>query len=189
MLPETAQFESEDPLVWDAVVWRLLERSLTATRSPLRLPVIATAGAQGPSGRVVVLRSVEAASRMLTLFTDARSPKVAALLQDPRLAWTFWDAQLALQIRASSVASVHVGDARALLLAEQVPEHARSDYVSLMAPGSSKTTDARDLALFEQHFCAIDATVHSLDVLALRRDGHKRLHLDYAVDRHAWLVP
>ncbi len=189
MLPETAQFESEDPLVWDAVVWRLLERSLSATRSPLRLPVIATAGADGPAGRVVVLRAVDPALRTLTLFTDARSPKVVALQEDKRLAWTFWDAQLALQMRANSTAAIHVGDARALQFAAQVPEHARADYISLTAPGSAKTGNARDLALFEQHFCVIDATVHSLDVLALRRDGHKRLHLDYAVDRHAWLVP
>jgi pyridoxamine 5'-phosphate oxidase len=189
MLPETAQFESENPLVWDAVVWRLLQRSLSAMHSPLRLPVIASAGADGPAARVVVLRAVDPALRTLTLFTDVRSPKVAALRQDNRLAWTFWDAQLALQVRANSTAAIHVSDERALQFAAQVPEHARADYISLTAPGSAKTSGARDLALFEQHFCVIDTTVHSLDVLALRRDGHKRLHLDYAVNQHAWLVP
>jgi pyridoxamine 5'-phosphate oxidase len=189
---EDAALRADDAHTWNAVIWRLLERSIKDSASPLRLPVISTSGTDGPQGRLVVLREVNVAQRTLTLFTDLRSPKVAALRAEPRLAWTFWDMRYKLQIRAHTLATLHVRDERTHTLAMHVPEHARRDYTALTAPGEVLDVHDFDPERFEQHFCVIDATVQHLDVLALRsRDhgGHKRLRIDYQTQQHFWLVP
>jgi hypothetical protein len=185
-------FENDDPQTWNAVVWRLLARAAQDNTSALRHAVIASSGLHGAQARVVLLREAVSATRTLTLFTDARSSKVGELRNDPRMAWTFWDERLKLQVRAQSMASVHQGDERANIVSRQVPQHAWRDYTSIVAPGQRSVDPAHDAALFTANFCVIDAHVKTLDILALRSSkagGHKRLHIDYVAGEQAWLVP
>ncbi|MGL4573504.1 MAG: pyridoxamine 5'-phosphate oxidase family protein [Burkholderiaceae bacterium] len=185
-------FEKDEPETWNAVAWRLLARACQDSTSSLRHPVVSTHGALGPQARVVLLRAVDPQRRILTLYTDARSPKVADLNADPRMAWTFWDERLRLQLRVRSTATVHHNDARAAAVRTQVPEHAWRDYTSLAAPGESVAQQEHDPALFTKNFCVIDAQVLAMDILALRASragGHKRLHIDYASGHQDWVVP
>jgi pyridoxamine 5'-phosphate oxidase len=189
---QLAPFEQDEPGTWHAVVWRLMERACQDNTSSLRYPVVSTVSEEGPQGRVVLLRAADPHQYQLTLFTDARSPKVAQLRTDARMAWTFWDDRLRLQIRAQSKTAVHQHNERAAAVRTQIPPSAWRDYTTRTAPGDACTLIEHDPSLFEQNFCVIDARVFMLDILALRSSsagGHKRLQLDYSTGQQQWLVP
>ncbi|WPZ32809.1 pyridoxamine 5'-phosphate oxidase family protein [Thalassobaculum sp. OXR-137] len=82
-------------------------------RGAWRTPVLATSTPHGPSARVVVVRSVEAARRRLEIYTDARSAKPGEIAADPRVALTFWDDAAAEQLRMTGSAGA-VEDAGAV---------------------------------------------------------------------------
>jgi pyridoxamine 5'-phosphate oxidase len=186
-------FEKDDPETWHAVVWRLLVRACQDNTSALRHAVLATQSGSGPQARVVLLRAADPHQHQLTLYTDARSPKTQEMRADPRVAWTFWEPRLKLQVRARCLATVHHNDPRAEHVRKDVPQSAWRDYTSLVAPSAEHEKTAYDPALFAQNFCVIDTHVKSMDILALRATaagGHKRLRIDYADQRQAaWLVP
>ncbi|MDF1793287.1 MAG: pyridoxamine 5'-phosphate oxidase family protein [Thalassobaculaceae bacterium] len=97
----------------------IADRLTTASdtrRGAWRTPVLATASANGPRARVVVIRSVDVAARRIEIFTDAGSHKVDEIAADPRVALTFWDPdtgeQLRVAARAYAVADPTLVDAR-----------------------------------------------------------------------------
>ena len=59
--------------------WQMLGRATKDRRSAFHAPVVATAADDGPQARVMILRSVDAAARQLTFYTDTRSAKTLAL--------------------------------------------------------------------------------------------------------------
>ncbi|MCR9070361.1 MAG: pyridoxamine 5'-phosphate oxidase family protein [Alphaproteobacteria bacterium] len=86
-----------------------LETAVDGREGPWRTPMLATAGPEGPSARVVVIRSIDPRTRRLEIFTDARSAKVREIEADPRVALAFWDPTAQQQLRMSAVAR-SVGD-------------------------------------------------------------------------------
>ena len=92
----------------DALAAHVADRLTAAAetrRGGWRTPVLATTTPDGPSARVVVLRSIEPPARRLELFTDARSAKVSEIGADPRVALTFWDDGAQEQLRVTGRAS------------------------------------------------------------------------------------
>lgn len=81
-----------------------LKAAAETRQGPWRTPVLATAAPDGPSARVVVLRTIDPAARRLEIFTDARSAKVAEIAAESRVALTFWDADAAEQLRMAGQA-------------------------------------------------------------------------------------
>jgi len=107
------------PMVLEQL-WQRIAAALDGRWPPWALPQLATLGPQGPSSRVVALRSVDAAARRFVFHTDARSDKVRDLRSDPRASVTFWDPADAIEARFAGTASVHVGDDIALAAWRQV---------------------------------------------------------------------
>lgn len=82
-----------------ARIGQRLRAAADTRRGAWRTPVLATVTPGGPSARVVVVRAVDPAARLLEIFTDARSAKLSEIAADPRVALTFWDAETAEQLR------------------------------------------------------------------------------------------
>ena len=186
--------------------WQMLGRATKDRRSAFHAPVVATASKEGPQARVMILRSVDAAARQLTFYTDARSAKTLALALDARIAVTFYDAARKLQLRASGLGKLHVeGDA---LTEERWHSSSPSSlrcYVGAQpgdisaAPSSglpvdmeSRVPEWSELASGKAHFAVLKITLQHLEWLYLHTRGQRRA--SYAWSDNAgcvmhWLNP
>jgi hypothetical protein len=172
-------------------VLALLARGVADRRSVWRTPTLATAGAAGPQVRTVVLRGFDAASRVLTVHTDRRSPKLADLAADPRAALHVWDAASRLQARLSAIAAIHLDDDVAAAAWHATPHAARRDYASALPPGTPMAGGAEAQAPGSRNLAVIHLQLRHMDVLWLNGDGHRRARFDWTGGQPdmTWLVP
>lgn len=115
--------------------WAALAAAVVDRDAPLRLPVVATAGAGGPDARVMVLRAVDRAAAEIVFFTDRRAAKVAAITADARVAVVGYDATARLQLRLTGRAAI-VGGAAADGHWAAIAAPGRRAYQTAAAPGS-----------------------------------------------------
>lgn len=84
-------------------IWSQLGAA-TRARTGFTLVYVGTAGPDGPQVRAMILRAVDAPD--LYLATDRRSPKLADLRSDPRIAVTGWDDEQQVQLRLRGTAEL-----------------------------------------------------------------------------------
>ncbi|MEM5326378.1 pyridoxamine 5'-phosphate oxidase family protein [Paraburkholderia sp. JHI2823] len=158
-------------------LWQCLAAATREGPQPFKAMQVATIGLDGaPDVRTVLLRSVCEAQNLLTFHTDLRSPKVAALSREPRIALVAVDTDRNLQIRVHGEARIirdgparvdawHSSDDRSLVA-----------YRTLLAPGSpmSQPCDAfgtqpgipgPEEGL--KHFCVVEVQAACLEWLDL----------------------
>lgn len=184
-----------DPARHLASIWRALADATRSPDSAFRTPTFATVGALGaPQARTIVIRSVDAATRRLSIYTDQRSPKVFELSCSSKAALSFWDAGLQVQLRVSGECARVTDDAAVLQAWAQVPQSNRANYRTTLAPGMMvESFDAIDHVEGDDsaNFALLRFTATAFDWLWLDRAGHKRAQFDLATTpatRH-WLVP
>ena len=177
-------------------VWRELTRAPHDRHHDWRTPILATQGMgqTGPQARTVVLREADANRWQLQIYTDARTPKCAELVAQPKAQLIFWSKRLNWQLRVSAVATVDTASPAVGAAWEKVRQsRAASDYLSPLPPGHVQTegdADADDLdrSLQAHHLAILSFKATAMDWLALRKDGHRRARLtpDGGI---VWLVP
>lgn len=207
--PEDGDSLSIDRLLDDC--WTRLGRAVRDRRHPWRLPVLATIDAAGaPTARTVVLREAGREDAVLACHTDRRSPKVAEIAADPRVAWTFYDPGSKLQVRASGLATVHLAaedDPIALERWQATSLPSRRCYLAPRTPGAvcdvpsanlPDGLDARNPDLDESeagraNFAVLRTRIARFDVLTLHASGHERASFEFdrdgAATRSSWLEP
>ena len=164
----------------DAHCWHWLVLAVDDRACPLRTPTLATNGCNGVDARTVILRAVDAPIRELVCFSDARAGKVKAIMHDPRVAWVFYDPAARIQLRLHGRATAHQDDSLAARCWQQVPEHARDDYLGPQPPGVVVNATRAGVEDAQQpQFSVIRVRIERLDVLFLRRGGHRRAGFDY----------
>lgn len=130
-----------------------------------RTPMLATNTHEGPSARVVVVRSIDAEERRLEIFTDARSAKVGEIAADPRTALIFWDAEAQEQLRMT-------GRAQAVADPSQIATRWRA-----IGPAGQ--------ALYEgdaARFAVLEMRWDAWDWLWIGTDPHRRARFAWAPD-------
>ena len=170
-----------------------LVRGAHDKRSPLRWPVLMTAGLSGGgAGRMVVLRGFERASRTVEIWTDRRSDKVGELAADPRAVLLFFDRSRMIQMRASGIATlVTEGDGWQAALS-RAGQTGLDDYTTAEPPRSElgEGEITRQISLARETFTQILLPIDQIDWLHLSRDGHRRAHIDWRDGKaHSWRVP
>ena len=189
--------ETELKAFLDGALDRLV-RANADRRSPFRLPVLASVGADGlADARTVVMRRFERQSSEIIIFSDARAKKIDDLSARPVGALTWWDKAASLQVRGRAVFRVETsgeGWARDL---KAVLDAGAGDYISVVAPGrllagssmvapgpsgregpgSGAAPD--DGETTGVHFARLIGMLTELDVLYLARDGHRRAKFDF----------
>jgi hypothetical protein len=173
----------------EAALWHELARAPLDRHHEWRTPVLATVDGDAPDARTVVLRETDRDARELRFFTDARSPKVRQLAQQPRGVLMMWSTRLSWQLRLR----VHLqaetdGLAVASRWARLRQSPAAQDYLSPLAPGTplGGSVDVR-AAPERNHFALVTAQLQSIDWLELHGQGHRRALFDAAGGR--WLSP
>lgn len=168
-------------------LWAQLEAAAAERGHAWRTPVLATVG--GPAGadaRVVVLREVDAASRSLVFFTDARSPKAAQIAAQPAGTLVMWSAARGWQLRLTVVLEIETsGLAVSSRWARLQMSPASQDYLAPRPPGAAMTTAPERES--RAHFAVVTAQVQSMDWLALDPAGHRRAVFDEHGAR--WVQP
>ncbi|AOK06972.1 pyridoxamine 5'-phosphate oxidase family protein [Burkholderia sp. AU19243] len=172
-------------------LWSCLESGVGAQRSPFTMLLAATLGVDGaPKVRMVVLRQVDRARRVLAFHTDVRSEKVAELRRDPRIAIVANDLGSLVQIRAEGVSSICDDEAQRRAIWQSSRPHTLLLYRAPLRPGTpiESPDDARIAASRStgatadddgyRNFCLIHVDVTRIDWLELGRSGHRRAIFD-----------
>lgn len=191
--------------LWE-LVWERLLASPHDRADPFRLPAVGTMSRErGPAVRTVVLRAVDRHERALICHTDRRSPKIAELASDARLAWHFWDPAHQVQLRFNSTAAIHTDDRFAESCWQACPLGSRLGYLRTNNPGAplphassglpaaveGRTLSAEELEAGRTHFAVIRAIVHHLDFYQIGEGGQRRAHFSVGADGRSqnWCSP
>jgi len=183
------------PAAWAWLAGELLAATLSA-RHGLHLPTLATVDTDGaPEARTVVLRHVDAARREIRFHTDLRSPKVAAIRRDPRVALHWYDPAQRVQVRIPAVATIHHADAVTAEAWAAAAAMSRACYAADRGPGTSlgefppappAPADGDDAGL--RHFAVVACRFDAVDLLCLHASGHQRVRLHVARAPVTWDV-
>lgn len=169
-------------------VWDRVEAGAKASGHPFRTPTFATASANEPAARTVVLRQAEREARRLAFHTDRRSAKVHDIRAHSRVAWHWWTPETHEQVRLQGTATVHEDDDVAdAMWADQSPSslvvHVREEAsgTPVDAPRDGLQQSARtspvtrdDVAAGREHFAVVRTVIDSVDWLHLHPEGHYR---------------
>lgn len=188
-----------------ALAFELPKEGAEDTSSPLRKPALATVAATGaPALRTVILRSFDGKARLIELFTDRRSSKVAELEREPRASMLFYDPRRDVQLRLTGEA-VPLTGAAATEAWERAGLPSRRAYLAVAAPGTASIgptsglppevegmiPSADRLEEGRVNFALIRFGFDEADVVVLSRSGHRRARIRWPSETAVmeWLVP
>lgn len=157
-----------------------------------RVMGLATLDGDAVDLRSVVVREVDAAARTLMFFTDARSPKVAQIAQQPRAALLAWSPALSWQLRLRVRLAVETsGLAVSSRWTRLKLSPAAQDYLAPLPPGAALHGALPSHAPVldnRHHFAVVLAQVQAMDWLELHPGGHRRARFD-AEGGGQWVTP
>lgn len=174
-----------------------LEAAAGDRRSPMHTPVVATADADA---RVMVLRGFDRLSWTLRFHTDARSPKVTAVEDDPRIAVVAYDKAAGVQLRLRGRGRIErVGTGVDAAWAEST-NFARRCYLGA-GPGAASEgptsglpqqfegaePDDGELLPARLNFALLLVKMEEADWFSLAHTGHRRALLTR--DGGQWIAP
>jgi pyridoxamine 5'-phosphate oxidase len=183
-----------------------LEAAAGNRTSPARLLALATVGLDGRArARTVMLREFQVENHVLTIHTDARTPKVEEMRRAPGAECVFWDKSRVLQLRLSGQVSVHAGDTLARSAWESVDVASRFSYLTDTPPGDDveRPTSGREgidgrlptrqeAAGGWDNFAVLVLTLKEIDWVLLDNAGHRRARFtfdDQGLAAATWLIP
>lgn len=161
-----------------------LRRALREKKHPFRHMAISTMGANGASGRMVVLRDLEQKPLTLWFHTDIRSGKIMDIRENPSISVLFWHPTSRLQVRLRAEAVIHYQNDVAKSWWNRLDSHIQAAYLNVMEPGSiitgnSWTPSFNSGKPTDAYFAAVSGKIKEMDVLQLSRSGHIRAAFVY----------
>lgn len=178
-----------------------LARAPRDRKCAMHTPVVVSAPADA---RVMVLRAFDQSEARLRFHTDARSPKVAAIGDDPQMAVLFYDKSAKIQIRARGVGRVETSGPIADAAWAAGTNFARRCYLG-NGPGSLSDLptsglppefegvepDDEQLIPARENFAVVLIDVQQVDWLYLAHTGHIRAQFTRAGEGWdgRWVTP
>jgi pyridoxamine 5'-phosphate oxidase len=149
-------------------------------------------GTSLPDTRTVVLRKI-LKKRELVFYTDIRSPKVAQFEQNKNALALIYDRTSQIQLRIKGTIEIDTQSALFENARDHIPNQAKVNYNTLLAPGSSTLSENPDRNDEVLHFALLRFHPHTFDLLHLTPEGGKRIEAKNTDDRMLsdarWLVP
>ena len=179
-----------------ADAFRRWSRGVADRRSAFRSPALATVGPDGrPQVRTVVLRGFDPAERLLTVHSDLRAAKIAALRANPAAALHVWDDGAQIQVRVDGIATISANDELAGTAWARLHEGSRAAYKAQPVPATPVEDPADiprvdDATAFSQ-FAVLQIRIDRLEWLHLAQEGQRRASFVWhggALEQR-WLVP
>lgn len=188
------------------LLWNCLADGTRAGHQPFKVMQAATVALDGsPNVRSVVLRRVSEADNVIAFYTDLRSPKIAELRNEARIALVGADAARNVQIRVAGAARMVVDETARRAAWNASREPSLIVYRTAHAPGTpieqprdafgeppnvANTAHSADAGF--DNFAIVEVRPHSLDWLDLSAaDGHERARFlrEGAAWSGAWIAP
>lgn len=138
-----------------------------------RFFTLATIASDGrPHVRTVVLRNFNPKDISFTIYTDSRSQKLQELEQDKRAQLLFYDPKRMLQIVVSVVLLENINENK---IYDDIPEHSKKDYSSIIIPGSKiNSPDKLQFNFSKGFFSKLIFKAETIEYLRLKRPNHLR---------------
>ena len=138
-----------------------------------RFFTLATIASDGrPHVRTVVLRNFNPKDISFTIYTDSRSQKLQELEQDKRAQLLFYDPKRMLQIVVSVVLLENINEDK---IYNDIPEHSKKDYSSIIIPGSKiNSPDKLQFNFSKGFFSKLIFKAETIEYLRLKRPNHLR---------------
>ena len=138
-----------------------------------RFFTLATIASDGrPHIRTVVLRNFNPKDISFTIYTDSRSQKLQELEQDKRAQLLFYDPKRMLQIVVSVVLLENINENK---IYDDIPEHSKKDYSSIIIPGSKiNSPDKLQFNFSKGFFSKLIFKAEDIEYLRLKRPNHLR---------------
>lgn len=173
----------------DASAWTELEAASVRPESGFRYLNLCSVDSENkPQARMVVLRRVDVAMRVLEFHTDVRSPKWLELAANPHVTILGYCAQTRLQFRLQGRVELHAaGSELANVAWERLPAWTRRTYAG-GPPGDERAFEVIDtIAPLESandtdgkvHFGVVTFQAEALDWFQLRRQDNRRARFTY----------
>jgi pyridoxamine 5'-phosphate oxidase len=186
-------------------VWSMLKRGATHFNDPFHRAVLGTVGGHGSSLRMVILREVILADRILVCHTDARAAKAQEITESDTASWLFYHPKKKIQLRIAGRAKLHTEDRFADGQWEATGVASRFNYGTTEHPGTpidqpssglpdfllNKVQSAMKSESVRKNFMAISCGIDSVDWLRLSTVGHRRARFEWDENglKATWLVP
>lgn len=150
-------------------------QALAARHGAWRTPVLASVTPEGGAdARVVVLREVSAQRRELVFFTDRRSRKHEALLDNPSACFVIYDVDAGWQVRLYGSARAETATAEMDAWWKTLGEHQRAHY------GNAENASSMQEGL--ENFAAFRVTIDRFHCLWLHDDGNEAAEFEWRGD-------
>ena len=179
-------------------LWEYASTGVELGNNAMATPAFATTGPQGPAVRTVVPRHIDRQTRILDFHTDLRSPKIAHLRTNPRVAWMAWDKDQSQQFQLFGRATIHADDDVAdSMWSDQAIDNLEF-YFKSSAPGTAldSARSAIDIYNIEEeeareYFCVIRTVIDEIIWVHLHQDGEYRARFQWEDGRFKgqWIVP
>ena len=125
-----------------------------------------------PHIRTVVLRNFNPKDISFSIYTDSRSQKLQELEQDKRAQLLFYDPKRMLQIVVSVVLLENINENK---IYDDIPEHSKKDYSSIIIPGSKiNSPDKLQFNFSKGFFSKLIFKAETIEYLRLKRPNHLR---------------
>ncbi len=191
--------------IWDEI-WSFLAEGASSSAHPFYTGALTTIGTTGPTSRMVVLREATKETLTLTLHSDIRAAKIRDIRANPSVHWLFWNAADQVQLRISTLATLHYQDDVARAQWAHLPGLTKGNFSADLVPGG-KISDAQtgidtytrvpnpsdeNSEAWYRHFVVVQTNVQHVDWLSLSRSGHRRASFDCTSPEScqmSWLIP
>lgn len=178
-------------------IWLLLQESVKTAKSAFHQGIIATINNDFPEQRTVVLRNINLEEKTLRFHTDIRSEKINHLRQNDALSWLFYDAELKLQLRIYTKATIHHANDITDKAWESSRLASKMCYTTQAKSGSilsepeiidvnKKDIEQELLDFAYNNFCVIETKAFAMDFVFLNAKGNKRGFFDYKANEFYW---
>ncbi len=182
-----------------------LDDAVHNRKSPMRCPIVATIGDNGPNQRIMVLREFDQDSRVLRFHTDFRSPKVAELEQNDKISILAYDPEKRVQLKIYGTAKIYNEGDKATEAWIQTDTMGRRCYLcepgsgaksSVPDSGISKDIQSRRPTIEEteagrKNFAILLANFHQIEWMYLNSQGNRgaSFHLRGNDWSGHWIIP
>jgi len=185
--------------------WDLMHNGCDKGKEPFHTFVLATNSESGVDLRIVVLRKVDEAERLIYFHTDIRASKVEQLKNTEESSILFYDPSKRIQLRIKAKPYFHTTDQIADQLWTETRLSARKYYLSQKPPGAVLINccdslpahlhgfdpEKEESELGRANFLVVSLKISQIDWLFLCSQGHKRAMVTYNENefKASWINP
>lgn len=152
-----------------------LKTALEKKEHPFRYFTLASSSINGtPRLRTVVLRTIDE-DLNISIYTDSRSKKITHITAQNNVSMLFFDPQKMVQISIRAKAKIITDPSFIKPIWDQVPQHSRKDYSSLLPPGTAiENPEKIDVSEEKHFFCVLKMIPNRIEHVQLGRVYHTR---------------